>query len=100
MVYFPCVHGNHIERMESMGITGRTVKKNLRHDPGGDEIAERIPADEARVKLGDVIDRALSGERIVITRHAKDHAVVLSYRDYVDLLALSRDAKSKKRGAA
>lgn len=44
--------------------------------------ASRVAADEARAKLGDLIDRAgFKGERIVITRHDKDLVALVSMDD-------------------
>jgi prevent-host-death family protein len=41
-----------------------------------------IPSDEARQKLGDLIDRAgFRGERIVITRHGKPIVALVSVED-------------------
>ena len=48
----------------------------------------RIGADDARQQLGDVIDRAWDGERIIITRHERERVVVLGWRDYERLKAL------------
>jgi prevent-host-death family protein len=54
----------------------------------------RIAAEEARSKLGDLIDRAWDGERLVVTRHDKDRAVLIGMRDYRKYLELERAAKS------
>lgn len=53
------------------------------------EAAEpRIPADEARKILGEVLDRVTDGERIVITRHDRDRVAVVTMRDLERLRAL------------
>jgi prevent-host-death family protein len=57
-------------------------------------IETRVGADEARSKLGDLIDRAIDGERVVVTRHEKDRAVLLGMRDYQRYLELERAAKA------
>lgn len=48
----------------------------------------RVPAEEARQRLGELIDRATDGERIVITRNQRDRAVLISMRDYERLRTL------------
>ncbi len=54
-----------------------------------DELAdESIPSDEARQKLGDLIDRAgFRGERIVVSRHGKR---IVALVDMDDLAFLER----------
>lgn len=47
-----------------------------------------VGADEARLRLGDYLDRAAVGERIAITRHGKPARVALISID--DLEALER----------
>lgn len=46
----------------------------------------RISGGEADKALGQIIDRAADGERIVITRHGRDRVVMLAKREYDDLL--------------
>ena len=47
-----------------------------------------VPADKARASLGDLLDRAgFGGERIVITRHDKDAAALVSIADLEQLEA-------------
>ena len=48
----------------------------------------RIPADDARKRLGELIDRATDGERIVFTRHERDRVVLIGMRDYERLRAI------------
>jgi prevent-host-death family protein len=57
-----------------------------RKDEGGLEIA----ASEARDRFGELIDRALSGERITITRNGRRIAALVSVRD-ADRLAPARE---------
>jgi prevent-host-death family protein len=50
-----------------------------------------VPADEVRAALGDYLDRSgFRGERIVITRHAKPVAALVSIEDLKRLEALTR----------
>lgn len=62
-------------------------KGNMATKAGGrndDDAAVRveIPSDEARQRLGELIDRAgFRGERIVITRHGKPLVALVSMED-------------------
>jgi prevent-host-death family protein len=67
-----------------MGASEGTVKDD------GDET--RVGADDARPALGQLMDRAWDGERIAITRHERERAVLLGWRTYVALRALERES--------
>lgn len=56
----------------------------------GDESKEaplEITASDARDRLGELIDRALAGERVVISRNGRRIAVLVSLRDAERLVA-------------
>jgi prevent-host-death family protein len=42
---------------------------------------ESITASDARNNMGDLLDRAIAGDRVVITRHGKRIAALVSARD-------------------
>lgn len=59
-----------------------------KQEEGAPEGAERIGADEARARLGELIDRTWAkGETIVITRHADDRVVLIGIDQYRALTA-------------
>jgi prevent-host-death family protein len=60
-----------------------------------DDAEETLPAEtivsasEVQDRLGDILDRALGGERFRITRHGRERAVLLSKTEYERLLELA-----------
>ena len=40
---------------------------------------EKIPLQEAKIRLSELVDRALSGEEVVISRHGKAVAKLVGY---------------------
>lgn len=67
----------------------------LKAAPDDEETSEAvITASEAQDRLGDVLDRAFSGERLRVTRHGRDRAVVLGIADYERLRKLERAASA------
>lgn len=54
-----------------------TARKDDLHSDG----TESVTASDARNRMGDLIDRALSGRRTAITRHGKKIAALVSARD-------------------
>lgn len=57
------------------------------------DVAEpRIPADEVRKTLGEVLDRVTDGERIVVTRHDRDRVALVPLKDLERLRVLDARA--------
>lgn len=46
-----------------------------------DALPNAITASDARNNMGDLLDRAIAGERITITRHGKKIAAIVGARD-------------------
>lgn len=43
----------------------------------------RVSADNARARLGELLDRAgIGGERVIIQKHGKDRAVLIGMKDF------------------
>lgn len=61
-------------------------------NPVNDATETRIPSEEVRRTLTEVIDRAWSGETIIVTRHDRERAVIISPREYERLSALESAA--------
>lgn len=61
-------------------------------EPVNDVAETRMASEEVRRTLTEVIDRAWSGETIIITRHDRERAVILSPREYERLRALESAA--------
>jgi prevent-host-death family protein len=55
--------------------------------PGSSETV--ITATEVQDRLGDVLDRAMAGERFRVTRHGRDRAIVLGCAEYERLRKLA-----------
>ena len=48
----------------------------------------QVAATQAKVKFGEILhETSVEGKRFLVNRQGKPVAVVLSYRDYVELLA-------------
>jgi prevent-host-death family protein len=47
----------------------------------------RVQVQEAKAKLSQMLERAILGENIIITKHGKDTAVILSMESYQRLEA-------------
>lgn len=60
------------------------------NDERKDGDALEIAASDARDRFGELIDRALSGERVVITRSGRRVATLISLRDAERFAALER----------
>jgi prevent-host-death family protein len=83
-------------RRSRKGTTGAT---EVREGEELDDLDDIVPATEAKNLFGRLLDRALRGRRVVITKHETPAAVLLSFDDYrrlapeaaPDLGALSRE---------
>jgi prevent-host-death family protein len=52
---------------------------------GTEAFPAAITASDARNNMGDLLDRAIAGERITITRHGKKIAAIVGARDLATL---------------
>ena len=51
---------------------------------------EKIPATKAKVLFGELLHQtSVEGRKFVIDRHGKPVSVILSYREYLELLEIS-----------
>jgi prevent-host-death family protein len=57
-----------------------------------DDLETPITASDVQDRLGDVLDRAFSGERLRVTRHGRDRAYIIGVRDYERLRKLELEA--------
>jgi antitoxin Phd len=47
----------------------------------------QFPATTAKNEFGRIVDIAIQGEHVIITKHERPHAVVLAYEQYAQLLS-------------
>lgn len=60
--------------------------------------SEFAPIAEVKAKLSAMIRKISGGKRLLITSHGRPQAVLLSYRDYLDLLREKTDSRDSPVG--
>ena len=59
---------------------------------------EKIPATRAKILFGEILHQtSVEGRKFVIDRHGKPVSVILSYREYMDLVENARTNSGPKR---
>ena len=75
--------------MDNMDKTAKTRILRFRNARGEVVDVEPVAATQLKNELGSVIDRAVRGRAVAITRHDTPRAVIVSYEDF-QALALAR----------
>lgn len=56
----------------------------------------RISSEEARTSWSEMLDRAWTGARLIITRNTRERAVLIGWDDYQRLVELASKARRPK----